>query len=164
MKDLSEKTAATVWAVQKGYKINKMGDLYNPKNTKVIGFIKRGYRHTGVRYNNKNIPIAFHRMQAYQKFGISAFKKQVQVRHLNGNPLDNSWDNIAIGTQYDNTMDIPPLERKIGASNPVYNHEEILEDRNSGMTYKQIMEKHGISSKGTVSFIINKSLKKQGIK
>jgi len=39
----------------------------------------------------------------------------------------------------------------------IHNHERILEDRNNGMTYNELMSKYEISSKGTISFIINKS-------
>ena len=40
-----------------------------------------------------------------------------------------------------------------------YSHEDILNDYHVlGLSYNQIMEKYGIKSKGTVSFIINKSI------
>lgn len=56
-------------------------------------------------------------------------------------------------------LDIPLEKRIINASNPTHNHEAIIKDRAEGYTYKQLMEKYGISSKGTISFILNKSLK-----
>lgn len=87
------------------------------------------------------------------------FEEGIVVRHFNGNPLDNSEDNILIGTQSENMQDIPKEKRVLNASNPIYNHEDILSDRYSGMTYKEIMLKYNIKSKGTISFIVNKSLK-----
>jgi hypothetical protein len=56
-------------------------------------------------------------------------------------------------------LDIPKEKRILNASNPTYNHEDVIRDKINGLTYKEIMEKHGIKSKGTVSFIVNKSLK-----
>jgi Mor family transcriptional regulator len=37
--------------------------------------------------------------------------------------------------------------------------EEIINDRKIGYTYKELMGKYNITSKGTISFIINKALK-----
>lgn len=88
----------------------------------------------------------------------------VQCRHLNGNEKDNSYDNIGIGSAHDNAMDKDPAVRLAASRiaskyNPLrYPKEKILSiknDRKIGMTYKEIMEKYGISSKGTVSYICN---------
>ena len=38
------------------------------------------------------------------KYGEEAFEADC-VRHLNDNSLDNSWDNIVIGTHMDNHLD-----------------------------------------------------------
>ena len=78
---------------------------------------------------------------------------------MNGDSTDNTYDNIGIGTESDNMMDVPKEKRIINASNPTYDHETILKDRKNGFTYKELMEKYSIPSKGTISFIINKSLK-----
>ncbi|WP_430794437.1 HNH endonuclease [Bacillus thuringiensis] len=45
-----------------------------------------------------------HRIIAYLKYGETAFEAEC-VRHLNDNSLDNSWDNIEIGSLYDNHLD-----------------------------------------------------------
>ena len=78
---------------------------------------------------------------------------------MNGDSTDNTYDNIGIGTSSDNMMDIPKEKRIINASNPTHDHESIIQDRKNGYSYKELMEKYGISSKGTISFIINKALK-----
>lgn len=78
------------------------------------------------------------------------------VRHLNGNKLDNSFENIAIGTQQDNMLDKPKHKRIEWASHPKYDYESIKKDRLLGMTYRELMNKYNISSKGTISYIINK--------
>jgi len=95
-------------AYERGYRVTKEGQLLNPKG-KVIGeySYSRGYKKTPIKINQKRTNISTHRLQAYQKYGDKLFEDGIMVRHLNGNPLDNSWDNIAIGTQSDNSMDIP---------------------------------------------------------
>jgi len=95
-------------AYQKGYRVTKDGDLLNPKG-KVIGdcLDSKGYKQTAIKINKKNTNILTHRLQSYQKYGDKLFEDGIVVRHLNGNKLDNSWDNIVIGTQSENMMDIP---------------------------------------------------------
>jgi hypothetical protein len=36
----------------------------------------------------------------------TSFEEGTVVRHLNGDPGSNAWDNIAIGTMSDNMFDI----------------------------------------------------------
>ena len=56
-------------------------------------------------------PIKVHRLAAYQKFGDKLFEKGMQVRHLNGNKLDFSFENIELGTGKENCQDIPKEQR-----------------------------------------------------
>jgi hypothetical protein len=37
----------------------------------------------------------------------TSYEEGTVVRHLNGDPGSNAWDNIAIGTMSDNMFDIP---------------------------------------------------------
>lgn len=46
-----------------------------------------------------------HRFIAYQLYGDKIFEKGIIVRHLNDNPSDNRFENIAIGTRKDNARD-----------------------------------------------------------
>jgi len=80
------------------------------------------------------------------------------VRHLDGNPLNNRVENIEIGTNSDNMMDIPKAVRITKSSHPTHTHQMIIEDRKKGYSYSQLMGKYNISSKGTISFIIKNSL------
>lgn len=85
------------------------------------------------------------------------------MRHLDGNKLNNSFDNIAIGTSKDNWKDIPKKERyeHVTFNNMKYSVEEVLDMRdmrNRGASYAEIMDKYNISSKGTMSHIINKRI------
>ena len=54
-----------------------------------------------------------HKFAAYCYFGDSAFT--LHVRHLNGNTLDNSLKNIALGSPSENEMDKPKSVRSNSA-------------------------------------------------
>lgn len=96
-----------------GYYVTRDGDLINPKGKKLKGTVNNaGYRMSGNILNGKHQKFFVHQMQAYQKFGKKALQKGMQVRHLNGNCLDNSWNNIELGTAADNASDIPQHVRK----------------------------------------------------
>ena len=157
--ELSKNNKNLLVAYSKGYTINKDGFCLNPKGIVLKGGTNNnGYKYFSIRVNSESVKVAFHRLQAYQKYGDKLFELEILVRHKNGICIDNSFSNILIGTSSDNAMDIPKKLRVIRASNPIHNHLEIISDRNNGLTYEKIMKKHSISSKGTISFIINKSL------
>lgn len=157
--ELSKSNKRLLVAYSKGYRIDIDGFCLNPKGVVLKGQTNNnGYKDFSVRVNGKSTRVTFHRLQAYQKYGDKLFKPEILVRHKNGICHDNSFSNILIGTTHDNAMDIPKELRVIRASNPRHNHQEIISDRNNGLTYEKIMKKHSISSKGTISFIINKSL------
>ena len=148
----------------RGYSVDTIGNLYNPKGIKVTGCVhNNNRRYTCYRIEGKRKNVPFHRLVAYAKYGDSIYDDKIVVRHLDSNPLNNSWNNIAIGTQHDNMMDIDENERKKHASvaNKKYSDDlvrEIREKHRNGMPYTEIMNKYHISSKGTLSFIINKRM------
>jgi len=94
-------------AYERGYRVTKDGDLLNPKGKKIGSISTRGYEGTGIWIDKKQQKLYTHRLQSYQKYGNKLYEDGIVVRHLNGNSLDNSFNNIAIGTYRDNTMDIP---------------------------------------------------------
>lgn len=52
--------------------------------------------------------------------------------------------------------------RKASNANKVYSDElvkQIIKDHEDGLSYREIMNKYNISSKGTLSYIINKRLR-----
>lgn len=157
---------AVIIASDKGYEVDDNGNIFY-KNKKRSLRLYKGYYYFAVRVNFKNKsfmhPIAVHRFIGYKKFGNRIFKKGIHIRHLDSNSLNNNINNICIGTVSDNNLD-KPLKVRIKASLiatsfvKVHNHEEIVRLHNEGMSYKEIMKKFNISSKGTVSFIIRKSM------
>ena len=168
---LSINNKLTVESFNKGYKIDINGNIISPYNNIIKGRIFNngkiafGFRSKGFTYSKA---VYAHKLQAYQKFGNKVFEKGIVVRHLNGNPLDNSWDNIEIGTQSDNMYDKPDIERQTLSivavrkkQNAIRSYEDrclIYEDLKNNLPYSEIMKKHNISSKGTLSFMKNKSL------
>ena len=148
-------------AVEKGYYIDNEGNLFNKKNEQIIGYIYSKYKYFGIRYGIEKINIKFHRLQAYQKYKDEIFCKNIMVRHLDGNHLNNSINNISLGTAQDNSNDIPrelTKERAKYASSFLkkYNNNEIIEFHKISKSYKETMFKFNISSKGTLFYILKK--------
>ncbi len=121
---------------------------------------KRGYYY--FRYGH-SVNIGIHRMIAYQKFGDLIYEPNTQVRHRNGNSLDNSWDNILIGSPSENALDkSAELRLKVAhiAADKVKKLsidqvKQLREDRKNGYSYQELMEKYNIA-KSTVSYVVNK--------
>lgn len=166
--NLSKKNQAIIVAKEKGYTV-KDGDVFSKNKKLKLALNEDGYYLFGIRYKGIKYTIQVSRFVAYQKFGAKLFEQGIQVRHLDSNSKNNLESNIAIGTASQNAMDKPAEIRKsmaIHASSfsKKHNHEDILRLHKEGKSYKQIMEILGTKSKGTISFIINKSISsKEGI-
>lgn len=150
-------------AKERGYTITEEGVVYSPKGKPVGTQGKNKYKYFSFRIDGKIVKVYFHRFQAYIKFGDSLYERELLVRHLDGDLLNNSSNNIELGTNSDNMKDIPKNIRiqKASNANKKYSDDlvlEILQDREKGTTYKGLMAKYNISSKGTLSNIINKRL------
>lgn len=167
--ELSKSNQALIEAYNKGYKITDKGEVVGLKNKTLCAKIHQGYKRFCIRLKSgERYIVNYHKLQAYQKFGDKIFEEGIVVRHLNGDSLDNSWENISIGTNSDNCLDKHPVVRKevaINAARVMQNNIRTYEDRckiyedlKNKVSYKDIMKKHNISSKGTLSFMKNKSL------
>lgn len=105
--------------------------------------------------------ISVHNLCAYQKFGVKCFDSNLEVRHLDGDSKNNIPSNIGIGTHSDNMNDIPKeirLAKAVHASSFLkkYDYKRIKKFREENhSSYKELMDEFGITSKGTVSYIIN---------
>jgi hypothetical protein len=158
---MNDTRISLILSFDKGYRISN-NEILSPRS-KINGWIdNKGYRKFSIRDGYKIKHISVHRLVAYQKYGEEIFKEGIQVRHLDGNPLNNEESNIVIGTPFDNMMDKLPETRMKSALIAtsfikVHNHKDILDYRKSGASYSEIMKKFNISSKGTLSWIINKS-------
>jgi len=96
-------------AYRRGYRVESDGQIRSPS-----GSIIRGYEdHThskpyvliAIRCHGRMYKFRAHRLAAYQKFSNTIFESGTIVRHYNDDSLDNSLDNIVIGTRKDNHND-----------------------------------------------------------
>ena len=160
---LSVSAQATIIAFEKGYRSDGYKVVSPSGETLKLREESGGYPCFGIRDKKRTFPVKVHRLIAFQKYGIRMFRKGIEVRHLNGNQKDFSLNNIAIGTSSDNARDKSPEERLRVALIATsfakkHNHENVLDLYRSGKTYEQIMKETGISSKGTIHFIVKKSV------
>lgn len=161
---MTKRNEAIILAFNKGYRIIDGKVYYKGNNPK--GYVNGGYRRLNIRIeNNEPRTILVHRLLAYQKYGNDIFKEGIVVRHLNGNSLDNSYHNIAIGTASDNQMDIDEVKRKINAGNAnrTYNHQDVIDFYKNSRSYRKTMQHFNIKSLSTVNHIIKHSLRATGI-
>jgi hypothetical protein len=157
-------------AYEIGYRCDEQGNVSSKKGIINPYINSNGYLSFSVKVSppihhklaSKAVPV--HRLQAYQKHGDEIFGENIHVRHLNGNPLDNSYDNILIGSVSENSLDRPKhlrIKNAINASNKIrrFTDSEILEikkfHKENKSTYKETMSKFNISSKGSLHYILN---------
>lgn len=146
-----------------GYRVNVDGTVSSYTGTQLVVNYQGKHPHRYARFSLKgNKVVIVHKLQAYQKFGEELFRDGVVVRHLNGITTDNSAENISIGSQSENMMDIPEeirLESSLRAAKVrrklTWEEVELLrKDHASGFTNKELREKYEIA-KSTVSYIVN---------
>ena len=104
---MNKRQRAIVEASEKGYTVKDDGRLISPggRQLKLQLYENRPGRTQYYYFGSGSSKVKVHRLVAYQKFGKRIFEPGVQVRHLDDNSLNNSWDNIGIGTQVDNWGD-----------------------------------------------------------
>lgn len=154
--DKTIRNEALIESYNLGYRIIN-GILYNPKNTVVDGMLsKSGYKFYSFRCSNhtkKSTSVYYHRLVALQKYGTKIFEKDIVVRHLDGNKINNSIENIVIGSQSDNMFDVPKDIRICRTKKSIVKtlkltHDVVLSIQNDykkTQSYKYITEKYGIS-------------------
>jgi HNH endonuclease len=121
---ISKHKLSVIAAYNKGYRIID-GECYSPKGQKLKPYIQQYYK----RYCN---PSFFgHFLAAYQKFGDAWAYSGLDVRHMDGDCLNNKEENIEIGTHQQNILDIPIPTRVRSANNP-----KLIENRAKGIKEK----------------------------
>lgn len=144
----------------KGYYVDNNGNVYGPSGCMIgITTNKRGYKYLTMKENGKSYYLSIHRFIALFKFGSRIYNEKLEIRHLDGNPSNNYFNNIEIGTHSDNMMDIPQQVRfNIGRNNPIkYQQDLVLKIRkyyNNCKSYKKTMLEFNISSPGTLRYIL----------
>lgn len=135
-----------------------------------IGEDKSGYRRASFNIRattGEAYPIDVHQLVAYQKYGDDVFNSGIEVRHLDGDSLNNCDENIAIGTCSENAFDKPKEMRvsvaiTASTNNRKFSDEEVATIRKfykNVRSYKLTMEEFNIKSKGTLHYILNTEYK-----
>ncbi|MFA5366674.1 MAG: HNH endonuclease [Dehalococcoidia bacterium] len=151
-------------AIEKGYYCDTNGNVFSKFKKLSLCGNSKGYYHFSIRINKNRYPIQVHQFVAYLKFGDKIFDDNIEVRHLNGNSLNNCWDNIDIGSHIQNMGDIPQkilISAAIAGSKSLrrFTDEEvknILSDRIQGLSYSKLCEKYN-TSKSTLSYLFNEA-------
>jgi len=145
-----------------GYRAQPDGSVLSPSGEKVHLYSKEGYMCfcvSGLESRYKSVYV--HRLVALQKFGAEALLRPgIQVRHMNGSS-DNSFANIEIGNNQQNSMDKPPevrLRCALVAAKKLrkLSEEQVQEIRDAykrGVMGVILAERYGLA-KSTVSYIV----------
>ena len=148
---LSRYNQNVIWAFENGYCVEANGEVRSPHG-KLLKLLERkregktSYYTFSIR--EKTIPV--HKLQAYQKFGDATFETGIEVRHMNSNSLDNSWDNIELGTKKDNAQDRPKEQRVALAKHAASFNSKLSDDdraaiRSSGLSDSEEAKIRGVS-------------------
>lgn len=154
---LSENATALLTAYAKGYKVDKFGNVISPFNRKNLKLKKSYYLNFTVLFKNTYKNVNVHRLQAYQKYGYKIFEPGICVMHKDGNPLNNSWDNIIIGTHKENMKDREKhgtLAKGIKNGKNKLTEKEIKEIYKSNLSHRELARKYKITI-SNVSYIKN---------
>lgn len=163
---LGRVNAAIVELVDRGYFSSPAGVVYGPDHRRVKTRMKttKSYKYPYEVFSRLDVTVYVHRFIAYELFGKKAFRKDLVVRHLDGSSLNNSHENLKMGTHSQNMFDKDPEARKVLATiasrraNPrtKKEREKIYELLCRGISYKQINKRLGVA-KGTLSYMKNHS-------
>jgi hypothetical protein len=150
------------WMVARGWDVDPEGRMTNPKREVRKGSLTGGYLKVGVKIPELGISsyaVKIHKFQAYRKFGDTIFQEGVVVRHLNGDPQDNSSDNIVLGTQSQNMMDRDEQDRvKHSKERRRYSQEvksRLIQERESGKSFTRISREQSIPLQSVKDMIRN---------
>jgi len=162
--EMSIKNQAIVSAFKRGYRVvnNNVIGLVSNKPLR-LERMSSGHLRFGVRFNGAMVKVYVHRLLAYEKYKDDLFSPGMQVRHLDGNPINNTSGNIALGTQSQNMMDIPKAARIKKARTAAsklrkYSDETVAKVRKfhkEDRSYKKTMRMFNIPSKATLTYILN---------
>jgi hypothetical protein len=152
-------------AYNMGYRVTQKGQVISHRGTLLKLSVGKGnyllfYYRSKTR--KKMVSLKVHRLQAFQKYGHDLFEEGVVTRHKDGDSQNNYWENILIGSQSENIMDIPEhirIEKALHATSfcRKYDKDEVINYHNAyGKSYKKTMAHFGITSKGTLHYILNK--------
>ena len=157
---MSKANEALVLAKIKGYTVKDGKPYSNVTNSVRSTMFDKGRPYFTIRDGRMSRKIFVHKLVGLQKFGNKIFEEGVFIYHKNGEVLDNTDDNICMGSMHEAQMS-KKLEVRLASARAAtpkkHDHKSIIEMHKKGMSYANIMQATGIKSKGTISFIIKKS-------
>jgi len=99
------------------YRVTPDGKLFSKKKElKIKKYGKQKYPTFTCSFNGKQYSLPVHHLAAYCFFHREMFNKDLVIRHLNGNVLDVSQENIKLGSHSENNQDKDPSVRSRAAS------------------------------------------------
>lgn len=110
--ELSKTARRTIETYERGYRVTDSGKLIGTKGELVFNLYgKQRYPTFSTNWGGCVYGVPVHKLAAYCFYGLKAFERGITIRHLNGNTLDVSRNNIALGTLSENIRDIPVAAR-----------------------------------------------------
>lgn len=159
---MNKTNKALTHAYRRGYRVSIDGKRVKGIRKKSLSLTPNssGYFQFCIRLPiGERYPVDVHRLQAFQKYGLEMFEEGMNVRHLNNNKLDNSWDNIAIGTMSDNSMDMSPRARSMRPM-ACLSESDVLDiarrvENGAYKHYQLLAEEYGLKSEQSIYNIMN---------
>jgi HNH endonuclease len=154
-------------AKERGYVVDGNRNIVIGPKGRVKPVLKGDRLFFKIKLKGKTAWVSLHRYVMFCKHGNRVFK--LLVRHLDGNPLNNSDDNLKLGTESDNMMDIKQSIRILKATKasrsqaryrgePFWRRVRVL--NKSGVSYRALSKRFKVS-KGTISYQLNKTFNSQ---
>jgi hypothetical protein len=146
-----------------GYRVEDDGRIISPNGVERATCSRGAYQRFSIRVGKRYRTVSVHKLAAYQWFGEAALQADVHVRHLDGNPQNNSRENIALGSPRDNIMDRSPEERKTHARKANSSRRRLTDAQvrlirefvADGAPAAEVARVYGLA-KSTVSYIVNR--------
>ena len=165
---MTRQREALEYAIRVGYYIQD-GQVFSAKNKlRKLYLTDTGYPGFSVRFKPRREgnfiqTILVHRLVGYYKYGQELFQPGRVLRHIDNNKLNFHPANIVLGTPQENSRDIPATDRLFYAVNAASSQRkftDVDEDQIRAMykethSYKQVQEKWGIPSKGSLYYILH---------
>lgn len=164
---MTRASQSIITAHSRGYRVTECGKVTNPQGEQVNPWPNQdGYYRFSVKIGTRSMPIAVHRLQAFQTFGAEIFGSGIECRHLDSDKANNSKSNIAIGNHSQNMRDMPAERLRAKAIHASrfavkHNHSEVLAFYRKCKSYTKTAKHFGIKSKGTISFVVRRSMTAQ---
>ena len=160
MNELSKLKLGTLVAFTEGYRVNELGEVIKP-NGKIckINSWPKGKNLSYYVFGFRGYKIQVHHLVAMQKYGVEWLLGNLLVRHKNNDSLDNTFDNIILGTKSDNWHDIPIEKReihlgKVHKASRIFTDDQVREIRTNKdkLSLKKMADKYNCSIH-TVRFV-----------